>query len=152
MGRKAEGCRALRKACELDRCAELNRRFESGRCIGQDASAAAYWSRKSFTYVSREQWVKAFSAASIAISHDPGQIASYINRCWALAEMEQFEKALLDCHTAVDIDPQAAEAYNNRGLVYQKMNAMEKAGEDYLNACSLGLKTGCTNYLKVNQR
>jgi tetratricopeptide (TPR) repeat protein len=152
MGREAEGCRELRKACELNRCSDLNRRFESGMCTSQDASAAAYWSRKSFTYVSSEQWVMAFSAASIAISHDPGQIVSYINRCWALAEMGQFDKALDDCHTAVHIDPQAAEAYNNRGLVYQKMKAMEKAGEDYLKACSLGLKTGCTNYLEINQQ
>jgi tetratricopeptide (TPR) repeat protein len=101
---------------------------------------------------SKEQWSRAFSAASIAISHDPGHIAAYINRCWALAEMGQFDKALDDCHTAIHIDPQAAAAYNNRGLVYQKMNALEKAGKDYLKACSLGLKTGCTNYLEVNQQ
>ena len=152
MGRETEGCQELRKACELNRCSALNQRFESGRCASQDTSAAAYWSRKSFTYVSSKQWKMAFSAASIAISHAPGKIAAYINRCWALAEMGQFDKALDDCHKAVHIDPRAAEAYNNRGLVYQKMNAMEKAGDDYLKACSLGLETGCTNYLEVNRQ
>ena len=152
MGRETEGCQELRKACELNSCSGLNRRFQRGKCTSHDASAAAHWSRKSVTYVSKEQWVKAFSAASIAMSHDPRQIAAYINRCWALAEMGRFEKALDDCHAAVHMNPQAAEAYNNRGLVYQKMNAMEKAGKDYLKACSLGLETGCTNYLEVNQQ
>jgi len=152
MGREADGCRELRKACELNRCSELNRHSESGRCTSQNVSAAADWSRKSFALVSNAQWAMAFSSASIAISHDPGQIAAYINRCWALAEMGQFDKALDDCHTAIHIAPQDAAAYNNRGLVYQKMNAMQKAGEDYLKACSLGLETACTNYLELDQR
>jgi len=152
MGREADGCRELRKACELNRCSALNRRSESGRCTSQNVSAAADWSRKSFALVSKAQWAMAFSSASIAISHDPGQIAAYINRCWALAEMGQFDKALDDCHTAIQIAPQDAAAYNNRGLVYQRMNAMQKAGEDYLKACSLGLETACTNYLELDQR
>jgi len=152
MGNKTAACKNWRKACELGSCEKLNQSMHELICISRNPSAALRWSKKSYEHVSNSRWKEAIDAATLAISHDPGLISSYINRGWAFAEIQEFDKALDDCEKAINLDPKAAAAYNNRGLVNQKKGDIEKAGEDYLKACSLGLKIGCNNYLELKKK
>jgi len=152
MGSQTAACEDWRKACELGSCEKLSQSMHERICISRDPSAAVRWSKKSYEHVSNSRWKDTIVAATLAISHDPGLISSYINRGWAFAEIQEFNRALDDCDKAISLDPKSAAAYNNRGFVKQKKGDIKNAGKDYLKACSLGLKIGCSNYLEVKKR
>ena len=148
-GQPEKACDDLKKACEIGVCDDLRDATTARVCLSLDPAAAGMWSQACYEEVINGAWNRAIQAATLAIYYNPDAVNPYINRSWAYAEVGAFEKAIEDSNGALSLAPGNAMAFNNRGLVYEKKGNLDRAGKDYLQACKLGFKTGCRNYLAL---
>jgi Flp pilus assembly protein TadD len=78
-----------------------------------------------------------------AISLKPDNADFYLKRGFLLLKLEKLHEAIRDLDTVIRLEPLSTQAYITRGMMYDRMGRKNDAEADYVQACTLGDKSGC---------
>jgi tetratricopeptide (TPR) repeat protein len=102
------------------------------------------------TFIAEEQYSKAIEAFTSALSRDPNNALSYLERGAVYGLMNQFEKSIEDLNMAISLMPDEAKFYTFRGSTYNQLGNTEKAFLDFKKGSELGDKNADEFLKKYN--
>ena len=115
----------------------------------EDVGASQEWLDQSFSYLVSQDWSKAITTSTQAITLNPESALGYINRSWAYAEKGLTQNAIEEANKALDIAPKNALAYNNRGYAYEIEGKKDLAIKDFRLACQLRYQAACETVQRI---